>query len=140
MGRVARIVGAAAVALALVVIAGCTAGTNVAPATSTVRVDASAGGSTVQLARGAELVVALEGNPTTGFDWKVTESLPPQLSAKSDTLESSAAPSVVGAGGLRVFTFTAAEAGTGELDMEYIRSWEKGVPPQRTFTLTVVVK
>jgi predicted secreted protein len=70
----------------------------------------------------------------------VTESLPPQLTAKDDAFESSATPGVVGAGGTRVFTYTAAAVGTGDLDLEYVRSWEKGVPPERTFDLTVVVE
>ena len=104
------------------------------------RVDATADGKAVELARGAHLVVALEGNPSTGFDWKATEALPAQLTAESDSLESTAASGVVGAGGLRVFTYTTTAAGTGVLDLEYVRAWEKGVPPQHTFRLTVIVK
>jgi len=129
-----------AVVLCAGLLAGCASTPAAAPKSGTVRVDVAADGTTVELAQGATLEVALEGNPTTGFDWKVTETLPPQLKAVSDTLESTAASGVVGAGGTRVFTYTAAAAGTGVLDMEYVRSWEKGVPPEKTFKLTVVVK
>jgi len=136
----ARIAGILVLALTLAVLGGCTSGAGASSSTGPVRVDATADGTTVEMAPGAELVVALEGNPTTGFDWRVAGSLPAQLSAKSDTLESSAAPGVVGAGGTRVFTYTAAAPGTGVLSMEYLRSWETTVPPEKTFTLTVVVK
>ena len=136
----ARIAGILVLALTLAVLGGCTSGAGASSSTGLVRVDATADGTTVEMAPCAELVVALEGNPTTGFDWRVAGSLPAQLSAKSDTLESSAAPGVVGAGGTRVFTYTAAAPGTGVLSMEYLRSWETTVPPEKTFTLTVVVK
>jgi inhibitor of cysteine peptidase len=140
MRRSVFVAMALVIASALALVEGCAATETGTPTSGTLRVDANANGATVQLAPGAELVVALEANPTTGFDWKVTESLPPQLMAKDDVFESSATAGVVGAGGAHVFTYTAAAPGTGELDLEYVRSWEKGVPPERTFTLTVVVK
>jgi inhibitor of cysteine peptidase len=105
-----------------------------------VRLDASADGTTIELSKGAEISVALEGNPTTGFDWRVAGVVPPQLAATGDTLESSAAAGVVGAGGTRVFAYTAAATGTGTLKLEYLRSWETTVPPEKTFSLKVVVK
>jgi predicted secreted protein len=140
MRRSVRVAAVLAIALAVVLVGGCASTPGASPSGGPVRVDATADGTTVQLAPGAELVVALEGNPTTGFDWRVAGTLPPQLTAKSDTLESSAAPGVVGAGGTRVFTYTVAATGTGVLDMEYLRSWETTVPPEKTFKLTVVVK
>ena len=46
----------------------------------------------------------------------------------------------VGGGGKYVFTFRATKAGTAKLILEYKRGWEKGKPPAKTFTLTVVIK
>jgi len=139
MSRSARVARVVVFALVLALLGGCASGTG-ASSSGPVRVDATADGTTVELAPGAELVVALEGNPTTGFDWTVAGTLPPQLTAKSDTIESSAAPGVVGAGGTRVFAYAAAATGTGVLNLEYLRSWETTVPPEKTFKLTVVVK
>jgi predicted secreted protein len=114
-----RVVALATLAVALCagLLAGCGAPPMAPPKSGTVRVDASSDGTTVEFALGAKLEVALEGNPTTGFDWKVTESLPPQLTAAGDTFESTATTDVAGAGGTRVFTYTAAATGKGELDL-----------------------
>ena len=120
MSRSARVARVVVFALVLALLGGCASGTG-ASSSGPVRVDATADGTTVELAPGAELVVALEGNPTTGFDWTVAGTLPPQLTAKSDTIESSAAPGVVGAGGTRVFAYAAAATGTGVLNLEYLR-------------------
>lgn len=140
MHRTMQVLVVAVFASGIMLIAGCAPAEIPKPTPGPIRVDATADGTTIQLAKGAELSVALEGNPTTGYDWKVPEALPAQLVAKSDTLESTADPGVVGAGGVRVFTYTATATGTGVLELEYVRSWEKGVPPLETFTLTVVVK
>jgi inhibitor of cysteine peptidase len=140
MRRSVRVVKVLVIALSVVLAAGCAAPQGAAPVTGTLRVDASADGTTVYLKQGAELVVSLESNPSTGFDWKVVESLPAQLTLKDDTFESSATPGVVGAGGTHVFTYTAAAFGTGDLDLEYVRSWEKGVPPERAMRITAVVE
>ncbi|HEY5548835.1 MAG TPA: protease inhibitor I42 family protein, partial [Coriobacteriia bacterium] len=110
------------------------------PADGAVRADEAADGTIVELTRGAKFVVALKANPTTGYDWKVIGELPSQLSVVGDSLESTAPAGVVGAGGTRVFTYRAEAAGTGALDLAYVRAWETGVPPERTFRLTVVVK
>ena len=137
-----RAAGALALGLTLTLVAlgGCVYGSGASPAGGPLRLGASADGTTIELSKGAEFSVALEGNPTTGFDWRVAGVVPPQLAAMGDTLESSAAAGVVGAGGTRVFAYTAATAGTGVLSMEYLRPWETTVPPEKTFTLTVVVK
>lgn len=127
------VISAATLVVAAMLVVACTG-------TTEVRVDAGNDGGTVEVAQGADLVVALEGNPTTGFDWVVVGTLPPQLTAKGDTLESSAAPGAVGAGGTRAFTFAGVAPGTGVLKMEYRRSWETTVPPLQTYTLNVVVK
>ena len=50
------------------------------------------------------------------------------------------AEGVVGAAGKEVWTFHAEEKGESRICMEYRRSWEEGVEPAKTFTLTVVVK
>jgi inhibitor of cysteine peptidase len=141
MHRSVRVVAVLSIVLPVALVVACTATPQTpAPVSGTMRVDATADGTTIRLKQGAELVVSLDSNPSTGFDWKVVESLPPQLTEKDDAFESSATPGVVGAGGKRVLTYTAAAFGTGDLDLEYVRYWEKGVPPERTFALTVIVE
>lgn len=139
-GHVVKTLVAVALVSVATLSAGCSIPVRTAQSGEPLRADESYDGSSVVLVRGAELAVALEGNPSTGFDWKVTGSLPAQLVSKSEAFEPGRAQDVVGASGTRVFTYTAAASGTGVLDLEYVRSWEKGVPPEKTFELTIIVR
>lgn len=47
---------------------------------------------------------------------------------------------IVGAAGKEIWTFKALKKGKSTISMEYRRFWEKGAPPAKTFSLTVVVK
>jgi len=96
-------------------------------------------GKTVEVAKGSEVQVVLESNPTTGYSWQVKEvdaSILKQVGEPAFKADSSA----VGAGGKETFTFNAAGAGQTTLKMEYRRPWEKDVPAVETFSVTVVVK
>jgi inhibitor of cysteine peptidase len=105
-----------------------------------VRIGESANGTKVVLAVGQPLEISLSGNPTTGFDWALDGSLPSQLSTVSDSYETTAPAGVVGAGGVHTFLFMAQSPGTGSLKLRYARSWEAGVAPAETFSVTVAVR
>jgi inhibitor of cysteine peptidase len=62
------------------------------------------------------------------------------LVATSDEQVAAADTGAVGAAGRHIFSWKAAAAGTGELKLVYTRPWEKGVTPEKTFAVTVVVK
>jgi inhibitor of cysteine peptidase len=127
---------AAVIAVALLTgLAGCTV-----PAAKAARLSDGESGKTVQLAVGGSLVIDLEENASTGYAWQTTGSLPLMLKAAGDKATPSGQGGLVGAAGRRSLTFTAAQAGTGELRLAYARPWEKGVPPAKTFVVTVVVR
>jgi len=96
-------------------------------------------GRTIELRVGGKLEVALEGNPTTGFQWEVgggdtsiiTLSGEPEFKPSSDAL---------GAGGKFTLRFEAAAVGQTMLKLIYHRPFEKDAPPSRTFEVTVCVK
>jgi predicted secreted protein len=123
---------------AALVVGGCAA--PVVPANPRVQLDQAADGSSVQLTRGQELVVELPSNRTTGYDWYLSGALPSQLTTASDTYETTSEPGVVGAGGTHVFTYTVAAAGSGTLKLVYVRPWETGVRPAKTFAVTITVR
>ena len=118
------------VVLSLLLLASCAA----QPTTRTVTFLQS--GSSIDLRVGDTLLVALDGNPTTGFDWELVGSASPAL----DLAERSFAPSsaALGAPGTVTYRFKAAAQGSTDLVMNYSRSFES-VPPERTFKLTVRV-
>jgi inhibitor of cysteine peptidase len=107
-----------------------------------VSLDATADGSTQQLKIGEVLSVSLESNPSTGYSWFATISNPAvlvQMGEPQYQAPSSSTP-IVGAAGTQIFFFQAAETGTATLTLDYLRSFESGVAPEKTVTITVEVK
>jgi inhibitor of cysteine peptidase len=95
-------------------------------------------GSAVTLAVGDTIEVVLDGNPTTGFTWEtaaVDASVLRQLGEPEFEPESA----LIGAGGTFTFRFEAVAPGQTTLRLVYHRPWETGIPPERTFEVTVDV-
>lgn len=140
----------AGLVVALIALAGCSAAPKPAasdgggapagkmPAGSA-RVSDGDGGGEVTLTVGGTLVVDLEENATTGFSWAPRDPSPDVLTLSSDEQKAAEATGVVGAAGRHIFTFTAAKTGSGDLTLDYVRPWEKGVAPAKSFTVKVTV-
>jgi inhibitor of cysteine peptidase len=135
--------GAAALALAalgVAVLAGCGGG-EPAPASSPKTIEvtpAAASGTSVDAKVGDTVVVSLEANPTTGYEWQFT-------AGDTFTVESSkyvADPNpdnLAGKGGTQVVTLKVTKAGTSDLTGSYVRAWETPSPsPAAAVTLTIV--
>jgi inhibitor of cysteine peptidase len=108
---------------------------------SEVELDLNDSGSQVELAKGQDLVIELESNPTTGYGWHVVEmdeAILKQIGEVEYT--PSQTGEIVGAGGVEVLRFEAIEVGTTYLELGYLRVWEKDVEPLELFTLSVVVR
>jgi inhibitor of cysteine peptidase len=96
-------------------------------------------GSTQLLSTGQQLIVTLEGNPTTGYAWSIDGTLTPQLKQSGEptfTADSSA----IGSGGKQVWTFIGLLKGQGQLKMKYTRSFEPTEQAANTFLTNVTVK
>jgi inhibitor of cysteine peptidase len=107
---------------------------------NTISVTEADNGRTVTLASGDTLMVSLGSTPGTGFGWKV---------AKVDrkVLKETGKPELIhspnpmpGAPATQRFRFVVSGEGTTRLELEYVRPWERGVPPARTFHLGVTVR
>ena len=109
-------------------------------ATREVAVGAADNGREVTLKRGQTLAVALEANPTTGYDWLLV--VEPPLEILSVVGEEFAAPSGDrgGAGGVTTWRFRAVGEGETGLELGYARSWEEGMEPLETFRIQVAVR
>ena len=99
-------------------------------------------GRTIELAMGQTLVLELDANPTTGYSWQVAESAAGILEQVGEPTFKRAATdaATVGAGGVQVYTFRAAESGEGLLELVYHRLWGEDVDPLNIFTVKVVVR
>jgi predicted secreted protein len=102
-----------------------------------VSIDEGSEGKSIELAVGQSLVAMLVANPTTGFDWAVIKA--PAALGQPD-LGFVSGGDRIGAPGKRRLTWTvktALPAGDQSVELGYARSFEKGVPPFKTFTFKV---
>lgn len=104
-----------------------------------VKVGESANGTTVHMAVGQTLTIALPGNITTGYDWVLAGAPPSGFTTMSLSYTPTPTAGVAGAGGVRTYVYKADTAGTVTIKLNYARSFEKGVAPAKVFTVTVVV-
>ncbi len=80
--------------------------------------------------------LVLPANPTTGYEWSLTQT-PPLFDAQSEYVPDSAAAGLVGGGGAETFLLTANKAGETALVFTYARPWESS---DSDITLTYNVK
>lgn len=108
-------------ALALL-LCGCAAGP-VAKLPPPVELDLAASGDFATLEPGQELIIRLESNPSTGYDWQAVKFGKELLSLED---EEYIAPenARIGQGGTKRFVFKALTAGSTVLELAYYRPWE----------------
>ena len=96
-------------------------------------------GQTVSVKVGDTFNVRLQGNPTTGYNWVMADYDSSVVSQVGD-VDYHADSLLTGSGGTYIYQFKALTTGTTMLTFNYLRSWEKGVPPYKTFKITIEVK
>jgi len=108
---------------------------------SQVSADASYSGRQVEVAVGGSVIVTLESNASTGFQW-VLVNIGDETALKNvaNTYEAPEDTGMVGAPGKEIWTFEALKKGTSTIAMEYSQPWPNGTKAAETFDLTVVVK
>ena len=95
-------------------------------------------GKTVTLWTGEYLDVALNGNPTTGYNWYIDSKFSPVLKKISGPTFKTWSERV-GAGGKVLYRLKAVKKGSTRLILVYKRAWEK-VAPIKTFNFNIVVR
>jgi predicted secreted protein len=137
--------GAATLALAalgVALLAGCGGGEPAeqsSPRTIEVAPTAPAG-TTVDASVGDTVVVSLDANATTGYEWRFTAGDTFTIE-KSEYVPDPNSENVAGAGGTQVVTLKVTKAGTSDLTGTYVRPWETPSPsPAAEMTVTVVSK
>jgi inhibitor of cysteine peptidase len=93
--------------------------------------------TTINVTKGRFLVITLEGNPTTGYTWEVTEPLGELVLQQVGDIAFVPESNLIGAGGVQIATFEVVGAGNATIKMVYHRPWETDVEPADTFTLNV---
>ena len=96
-------------------------------------------GKTIELSPGDTLIISIETNPGTGYSWRVGKNDGAILKYVEQFIFPPKS-TVPGAPALQRIKFRALSAGTDSLELEYVRPWEKGVAPAKTYSVTVAVK
>ena len=97
-------------------------------------------GKDIVVDQGASLVIVLESNPSTGYGWQVGKNNSAIMELAGPPRFHPAAHQMPGAAGHQLFTFGAILPGNDVIELEYLRPWEKGVAPVKTFSVGVTVK
>ena len=88
---------------------------------------------------GSDLIIALRGNPTTGYDWEHTEQGDSIAFKSKGYKQDAAAPNTGGVGGTFTFIYELVKPGETEITFTYARPWETDAEPLETLHVTVVV-
>jgi len=99
-------------------------------------------GRTLDLRVGDHLMVVLQGNPTTGYEWSnalLYEYAVLRELAEPEYRPTSMDTGMVGAGGLYIFRFEAVDVGPQAFRFVYQRSWETN-DSDREFVFDVIVR
>jgi inhibitor of cysteine peptidase len=117
--------------LAAAVIAACGK-----PPANEIALTSAENGKTVEAHPGDTLILRLESNPTTGYEWSVTEEPDTAVVKSAGHSFEGPDPQVPGAGGMDEWRFQAVAPGTTALALAYGRPFEKDTPPAQTFSVT----
>jgi predicted secreted protein len=95
--------------------------------------------STVKITKGTDLVIKLEGQPSTGFTWLVAKNNAEVLTySGKPEIEKPKAP-VIGGKVKMGFRFATKATGVSEVELNYLRPFEKDKKPDKTFKVKVEV-
>ena len=97
-------------------------------------VDAS---KTINTSVDQEFTIALDSNPTTGYEWQVSHDAN-MLSLVEDRYEpDEKAKGLVGAGGTQYYCFKALKKGSTEVILIYKRPWEEETARDMVFKVNI---
>jgi inhibitor of cysteine peptidase len=97
-------------------------------------------GRAITIPVGADAVVQLPANPTTGYDWKpAAATLPTLRLVESSYTPNASTMGLTGAGGTEIFRFRGLAPGQVTVQLNYARPWEKETAPAKSMRFTVTV-
>lgn len=89
---------------------------------------------------GENAVISLEANHSTGYSWQLAKPVDAEMLQFVDKQYETDESQLIGGGGKEVWTFKALKSGKTEMTFNYVRPWEKDVPPARVSTVVIIIK
>ncbi len=127
-----RIIFLVSLVSVLLIMSGC--------ASEKTKLTMSDNGKAINVRTGGQIVVELEGNPSTGYTWESINLDTRMVQQVGESNFKSSNPGLVGAGGTLTMTFKTLKAGKTNLTLVYHRPWEKNIEPQSTYVITITSK
>jgi len=93
----------------------------------------------IQVDAGEEFQVALDSNPTTGYDWSITTDPDPKVVEQKGSSFVAPKSDLYGAPGKQVYTFNGVATGKTDITFENRQPWDKKAPPAWTHNAAVTV-
>ena len=84
-----------------------------------------------------EFIIALDSNPTTGYDWEVSCDWYKLILVEKKYEPDEKAKGLVGAGGTQYFRFTSQKTGDTDVTFVYKRHWETEILEQKVFKVEI---
>jgi inhibitor of cysteine peptidase len=96
---------------------------------------------TINMNLNQEFTIALQANPTTGYDWQpVFDAGLINQVTKEYKQDDHSGQQLVGSGGTDFFTFKALKAGQVKITFTYFRAWETPKPEDKQQVFNIVIK
>jgi inhibitor of cysteine peptidase len=92
------------------------------------------------VAVGREFTITLESNPSTGYQWQLAKPLDGEIVKRVGSEYQAPETKLLGAPGKEVWTFKGVGPGSTAIELNYLRPWEKNMPPVASRTFRVVVR
>ena len=105
----------------------------------TVKINKEVNGQEITLKQGQTLVLSIEGNPTTGYQWAVDE-LDESILAPAADPDYKSDSMLIGSGGTYTYKFNTVNLGETTLRLKYYRDFENDTPPVDFFEIHVTVE
>lgn len=86
---------------------------------------------------GGHVIIRLQENPSTGYDWQLTNNGDPVLAVNEGRSGFEPESEALGSPGFEAYAFDAVAAGTAEIEIGLFPP--EGNEPEETYTLTVIV-
>jgi inhibitor of cysteine peptidase len=98
--------------------------------------------STVEVNKGDVLAVMLEFSPGTGYSWQIVRNDSKLMEPQGEPVFSGGPEQqkLVGGKEQATFSFKAVNSGTGVIELQHKRGWEKEKEPLKVFSITVKIK
>jgi len=92
---------------------------------------------TISVGIDQEFIIALDSNPTTGYDWEESHDPYKLILVEKKYEPDEKAAGLVGAGGTQYFRFTSQKTGETEVTFTYKRPWETDYAEQKVFKVDI---